>query len=119
MRACAAVPRASVRSTPLTRLPTGTAARRHAANPALYSSVRSGAGRPSGVPAGRRHLPEEVRRSLKTQQHAHPRPTPRSRRCVQVRMPSFVSTRVGPAFGGAKTYPVRAPEPAVYLGSLV
>ena len=55
---------------------------------------------------GRRHLPEEVRRSLKTQQHAHPRPT--LGRDGVSRFDSVV--RLGPGWGrssgGAKTYPV-------------
>ena len=75
-------------------------------DPALYSSVRSEAGRrPADAPVGRNHFPEEVRRSLKTQQHVHPRPTLGRESVSRFERRRSVGPR-GLATGGAKTYPV-------------
>ncbi len=52
---------------------------------ALYSSVRPGSDRAPGAPFEEDYLPEGVRRSLKTQQHAHPSTDSSVEECVQVR----------------------------------
>jgi hypothetical protein len=85
---------------------------------ALYSSVRSGAGRPSDAPVlGRRHLPEEVRRSLKTQQHAHPRPTLGRDGVSRFELRRTSSSPRSSSSTVPRPTPSCAPEPVVYLGS--
>ena len=54
--------------------------------------------------------PEEVRRSLKTQQHAHTPTDSSVEMCVQVRRRRSSSSVMGETNGGAKIDPVLRPE---------
>src|SRR6185312_9256246 len=69
-----------------------------------------------GAPLRRITLPQEVRRSLKTQQHAHssaePRPRDVSRFDTVAR--TFPSGSI--SNGGPELTPSCAPEPSVYIG---
>jgi len=58
---------------------------------------------------------EEVRRSLKTQQHAHISAESSVEECVQVRRRRLSIRSAGRGDGGAKIDPVLRPELAVYF----
>ena len=74
-----------------------------------------GSGRILGAPFREEYLPEWVRRSLKTQQHAHPSTEPRSRSVSRFDAVARTTLR-DRSDDGAKIDPVLRPEPTVYIG---